>query len=139
MSDNMTMQVGNLTRDLELRYTSGGTALATGSVAVNKRWQNRQTQEWEEETSFFNLVLWRELAENASESLHKGDRVVIVGQLRQRSWETDDGEKRSTVEITVDDIAPSLRWATVSGLARTKGKGNGTGVDQPPPPEDPWT
>ena len=79
---------------------------------MNRRWQNRQTNEWEEQTSFFNVVCWREMAENVAESIGKGTRVVVTGRLEQRSWETEKGEKRSVVEIVADEIGPSLRWAT---------------------------
>ena len=105
--------VGNLTRDPELRFTPTGQATATFGVAVNRRWQNRQTNEWEEATSFFDVVCWRELAENAAQSLTKGTRVLVSGRLDQRSWETSEREKRSKIEITADEVAPSLRYATV--------------------------
>jgi len=104
--------VGNLTRDPELRFTPTGQATAGFGLAVNRRWQNRQTQEWEEATSFFDVVCWGQLAENAAQSLSKGARVVVSGRLDQRSWETAERERRSKVEITADEIAPSLRWAT---------------------------
>jgi len=81
-------------------------------VAVNRRWQNRDTKEWEESTSFFDVVCWRELAENTALSLTKGSRVVVTGRLEQRSWETEEGDHRSKVEITADEIGPSLRFAT---------------------------
>jgi single-strand DNA-binding protein len=106
--------VGNLTRDPELRFTPSGQATASFGVAVNRRWQNRQNQEWEEATSFFDVVCWGQLAENAAQSLSKGARVLVSGRLDQRSWETSEREKRSKVEITADEVAPSLRWATVS-------------------------
>jgi single-strand DNA-binding protein len=106
--------VGNLTRDPELRFTPSGQATATFGVAVNRRWQNRQTNEWEEATSFFDVVCWGQLAENAAQSLSKGTRIVVSGRLDQRSWETPDHERRSKVEITADELAPSLRWATAS-------------------------
>ena len=112
MADSTVTIVGNLTRDPEIRYTTGGAAKASFGVAVSRRWQNRQSQEWEEQTSFFNVVCWREMAENVSESLGKGSRVVVTGRLEQRSWETDQGEKRSVVEVVADDVAPSLRFAT---------------------------
>ena len=104
---------GNLTRDGEIRYTRDGQAPTALSVAVNRRWQNRQTQEWEESTSFFDVVCWRDLAENAALSLTKGARIVVTGRLEQRSWETDDGETRTKVELVADDIGASLRFATV--------------------------
>jgi single-strand DNA-binding protein len=105
---------GNLTRDPELRFTPSGQATSTFGVAVNRRWQNRQSQEWEEATSFFDVVCWGQLAENAAQSLGRGSRVMVTGRLDQRSWENQDGERRSKIEITADEVAPSLRWATVS-------------------------
>ncbi|HEX5094990.1 MAG TPA: single-stranded DNA-binding protein [Acidimicrobiia bacterium] len=104
--------VGNITRDPEMRYTAGGTSTATFGVAVNRSWRNQQTNEWEERTSFFNVVCWRQLAENVSASLRKGTRVIVTGRLEQRSWETEQGEKRSVVEVVADDVAPSLVFAT---------------------------
>ncbi len=106
--------VGNLTRDPELRFTPSGQATATFGVAVNRRWQNRQNNEWEEATSFFDVVCWAQLAENAAQSLSKGTRVVVSGRLDQRSWETQEHERRSKIEITADEVAPSLRYATAS-------------------------
>jgi single-strand DNA-binding protein len=122
MADNTVTVVGNLTREPELRYTGSGQAMAKFGIAVNRRWQNRQTNEMEEQTSFFNVTAWREMAENAAESLPKGARVIVTGRLEQRSWETPEGEKRSVVEITADEIAPSLRWATAK-VERTERKG----------------
>ena len=105
---------GNLTRDPEIRYTRDGQATTALSVAVNRRWQNRQTQEWEESTtSFFDVICWRDLAENVALSLTRGARIVVTGRLEQRSWETDDGETRTKVELVADDIGASLRFATV--------------------------
>jgi single-strand DNA-binding protein len=104
---------GNLTRDPEIRYTREGQATTSLSVAVNRRWQNQQTKEWEEAVSFFDVVCWRELAENVALSLTKGARVVVTGRLDQRSWETDDHTFRSKVEIVAEDIGASLRFATV--------------------------
>jgi len=109
---NSVTLVGNLTRDPELRYTPSGAATAQFGLAVNRRWQNRQTGEWEENTSFFNITAWRDLAENVSETLEKGSRVIVTGRLEQRSWETPDGDKRSVVEVVADEVGPSLRWAT---------------------------
>jgi single-strand DNA-binding protein len=109
----ITTTTGNLTRGPEIRYTRDGQATTSLSVAVNRRWQNRQTQEWEESTSFFDIVCWRDLAENVALSLTKGARVVVTGHLEQRSWETEDGETRSKVELVADDIGASLRFATV--------------------------
>ncbi len=109
---NSVTVVGNITRDPELRFTPSGAANATFGLAVNRRWQNRQTNEWEEATSFFDVICWRELADNVSESLQKGARVIVTGRLEQRSWETQEGDKRSKVEIVADEVGPSLRWAT---------------------------
>ena len=142
MADNTVTVVGNITRDPEMRYTAGGAANCTFGVAVNRRWMNRQTNEWEERTSFFNVVCWREMAENVSQSLAKGARVVVTGRLEQRSWETENGEKRSVVEIAADEVGPSLRWATcVVDKNERRGAGEGGGgasapVRTPAPPSD---
>ncbi len=109
---NTVTITGNLTREPEIRYTREGQATAQLGIAVNRRWQDRTTQEWQETTSFFDIVCWRDLAENVALSLTKGMRVVVTGRLEQRSWETDEGEHRSKVEITADEIGPSLRFAT---------------------------
>ena len=111
-SDNNITVVGNCTRDPELRFTPSGQAVATFGLAVNRRWQNRQTQEWEEKVSFFDVTCWAQMAENVAESVQKGTRVVVTGRLDQRSWETNDGDKRSKIEIVADEIGPSLRYAT---------------------------
>ncbi|HEX6311069.1 MAG TPA: single-stranded DNA-binding protein [Acidimicrobiia bacterium] len=121
---NTVTIVGNLTRDPELRYTPSGQANATFGVAVNRRWMNRQTNEWEERVSFFNVVCWREMADNVAESLAKGSRVVVTGRLEQRSWETENGDKRSVVEIVADEVGPSLRWATAE-IKRNERRGGG--------------
>lgn len=112
MADSNVTLVGNMTRDAELRYTTGGRAIASFGIAVNRRWQNKTTQEWEEQVSFFNVTAWANLGENICQSLVKGSRVIVTGRLEQRSWETPEGEKRSVVEIVADEIGPSLRWAT---------------------------
>ena len=124
-SDNSVTLVGNVTRDPELRFTNTGQANVTFGLAVNRRWQNRQTQEWEEATSFFDVVCWREMAENVSESLARGSRIMVAGRLEQRSWETQEGDKRSKVEVVADEIGPSLRWATAQ---ITKNERRGPGV-----------
>jgi single-strand DNA-binding protein len=123
---NSVTLVGNITRDPELRFTPSGQATASFGLAVNRRWQNRQTQEWEEATSFFDVVCWREMAENTAESLFKGARVVVTGRLEQRSWETADGDRRSKIEVVADDIGPSLRWATAQV---TKNERRGPGFE----------
>lgn len=111
--NNITI-VGNATREPELRFTSSGQALCSFGVAVNRRWQNKQTQEWEEQVSFFDVTCWQTLAENVAESIVKGARVIVTGRLEQRAWESDAGEKRSKVEIVADEVGPSLRYATAS-------------------------
>lgn len=137
--DNTVTIIGNVTRDPELRYLSSGTALATLGVAVNRRWRNQQTNEWEEQTSFIDVVCWRDLADNVSESITKGDRVIVQGRLEQRSWETQDGDKRSKVEIVADEVGPSLRWATaeVHKVTRDGGRSGGGGGSTPPPRQEP--
>ncbi len=141
MSNGNTVTIiGNITRDPELRFTPSGQATASFGVAVNRRWQNRQTQEWEEATSFFDVVCWRDLADNVSESLTKGARVIVSGRLEQRSWEGQDGEKRSKVEIIADEVGPSLRWATaqVTKTDRRSPDGQSAGAaryNEPPPRE----
>jgi single-strand DNA-binding protein len=127
-SSNSVTIVGNITRDPELRFTPSGQATATFGVAVNRSWQDRQSQEWKEQTSFFDVVCWRELAENAAQSLTRGTRVVVTGRLEQRSWETQDGDKRSKVEIVADDVAPSLRWASAA-VTRNERRGPDAGSD----------
>jgi single-strand DNA-binding protein len=109
---NTTTITGNLTREPEIRYTKEGHATAQLGVAVNRRWLDRVSDEWQEATSFFDVVCWRDLAENVALSLSKGMRVVVSGRIEQRSWESDDGEHRSKVEIVADEIGPSLRFAT---------------------------
>jgi single-strand DNA-binding protein len=123
---NSITVIGNITRDPELRFTGSGQAKVNFGLAVNRRWQNRQTNEWEEAVSFFNVVAWGEMGENTSESLQKGSRVIVTGRLDQRSWETEDGEKRSVVEIVADEIGPSLRWATAQ-VTKTERKGPNDG------------
>ncbi len=124
MADSNVTIVGNLVEDPELRFTSGGQGMAKLRVACNRRWQDRASGEWREETSFFGVTCWRELAENVANSLHKGARVVVSGRLQQRSWETPDGDKRSVVEIQADEVGPSLRWATAE-VTRVRREGGG--------------
>ena len=137
---NTVTLVGNITRDPELRFTPSGQPTATFGLAVNRRWQNKQSNEWEEATSFFDVVCWREMAENATESLQKGSRVIVTGRLEQRSWETDNGDKRSKVEVVADEIGPSLRWATAEITKNDRrgpdgGGGGGGGGGRPVPNE----
>jgi single-strand DNA-binding protein len=138
---NTVTVMGNCTRDPELRFTPSGMAVATFGLAVNRRWQNRQTNEWEEAVSFFDVTAWQQLAENVAESVAKGTRVIVTGRLDQRSWETQDGEKRSKIEIVADEIGPSLRYATASVVKNERrdggfdggGGGGGRSVPNEPP------
>lgn len=124
--DNTVTVAGNITRDPELRFTQSGMAVTSFGLAWNRR---RQDQE--DEVSFFDVTCFRQLAENVAESLHKGARVVIYGTLQQRSWENADGDRRSKVEILADDVAPSLKWATVE-LTKNEYRGHGGGGNRPP-------
>ncbi len=111
---NTTTITGNLTREPEIRYTKEGQANAQLGVAARlRRWcRTGTTQEWQEAVSYFDVVCWRDLAENVALTLSKGMRVVVTGRLDHRTWETEEGEHRSKVEITADEIGPSLRFAT---------------------------
>jgi single-strand DNA-binding protein len=133
MPDNSVTVVGNVTRDPELRFTPSGQAVASFGLAVNRRWQNRSNQEWEEQTSFFDVKCWAQMAENVSESLQRGSRVIVSGRLEQRSWETDNGEKRSKIEIVADEVAPSLRWATADVKKNERREGGQGGGSAPRP------
>ncbi len=135
-----TSITGNLTRDPEIRYTREGQATTTLGVAVNRRWQQRDSKEWEESTSFFDVVCWRELAENVALSLTKGMRVVVTGRLEQRSWETEDGDRRTKVEVVAEEVGPSLRFATadiqkVERHPAAIGNGGATSDDETPDEE----
>lgn len=109
--NNITV-LGNITRDPELRFTPSGTAVASFGLAVNRNVQNKNSGEWETQVDFFNVTAWYKLAENCAESLSKGDRVLVSGRLSQDSWESKDGQKRSTVKIIANVIAPSLEFAS---------------------------
>lgn len=124
---NNVVLVGNLVDDPELRFTPSGVAMAKLRVAVNRRYQ--VNGEWKEDTSFFSGTVWREQAESVAESLQKGSRVLLTGRLEQRQWETQEGDKRSVVELQIDEIGPSLRWATasVTKTARTGGDWGSSG------------
>lgn len=113
MSENSVTLVGNLTDDPELRFTAQGAAVANFRIAVSKRIKDPQTNEWKDgDTSFFRINVWRQLAENVAESLTRGTRVVVTGTLKMRQWETQEGEKRSVVEVEATEVGPSLKWAT---------------------------
>ncbi|MBK5227193.1 MAG: single-stranded DNA-binding protein [Actinobacteria bacterium] len=125
-SDNTITLVGNITDDPELRFTPSGAAVANFTVAVNRR-INKDGQ-WEDKLDgFFRCNCWRDMAENVAESLQKGSRVMVVGRLQQRQWEDKDGNKRSSFEIQVDEVGPSLRWATASVQKSSRSSGGGTG------------
>jgi single-strand DNA-binding protein len=131
MADNAITVVGNVTRDPELKFLNSGQAALKLSVAVNRRWQNRQTQEWEERVSYFEVVAYAALAENAANSLVKGSRVIVSGRLEQRTWETENGDKRSIVEINADEIGPSLKWATAVVTRTPRAEGSNFSSDRP--------
>jgi single-strand DNA-binding protein len=139
-SENSVTLVGNLTKDPELRYTPSGAGVASFGLAVNRRYQ--QNGEWQEQVSFFNIVAWSELGENAAASLSKGMRVIVTGRLEQRSYETKEGEKRSVTEIRADELGPSLRWAQAqverisrdSGDGGSRSGGGGGGAARTPDP-----
>lgn len=134
MADNTVTIVGNLTRDPELRFTAGGKGIANFGVAVNRRYQ--VNGEWQEKTSFFNVTAWDQLGENAAASLTKGARIIVTGRLEQREYETNNGEKRSVVEIVADELGPSLRWARaeVERTQRTGPDGTPSASSRPAAP-----
>ncbi|CCQ14073.1 Single-stranded DNA-binding protein [Rhodococcus sp. AW25M09] len=120
--------VGNLTADPELRFTPAGAAVANFTVASTPRTFDRQTNEWKDgDALFMRCNIWREAAENVAESLTRGSRVIVSGRLRQRSYETREGEKRTVVELEVDEIGPSLRYATAKVNKANRGGGGGGG------------
>lgn len=134
---NFITFIGNLTDDPELRFTSGGAPVATLRVASNRRFTDRSGNQ-QEETTFLNVNCWRDLAENSAESLTKGDRVIVIGRVRVRSYENREGQTVWVTEIEADEIAPSLRWARaqVSRTGGSSGGGTNQGSDAPPPPSD---
>ena len=155
--DTTITVVGNLTADPELRFTPSGAAVANFTVASTPRIFDRQSSEWKDgEALFLRCSIWREAAENVAESLTRGSRVIVTGRLKQRSFETREGEKRTVFEVEVDEIGPSLRYATakVNKASRSGGGGGGfgSGSRQAPAPapaaapaeasggsgEDPW-
>ena len=128
--DTIITVIGNLTADPELRFTPSGAAVANFTVASTPRIYDRQSGEWKDgEALFLRCNIWREAAENVAESLTRGARVILSGRLKQRSFETREGEKRTVVEVEVDEIGPSLRYATakVNKVSRSGGGGGGFG------------
>jgi len=141
--------VGNLVDDPELRFTPSGAAVAKFRIASTPRTFDRQTNEWKDaESLFLTCNVWRQMAENVAESLQRGMRVVVQGRLRQRSYETKEGEKRTVFELEADDVGPSLRSATAkvaranrtnTGPAVGGGPGAGPGWGAPQAGPDPWS
>ena len=126
--DTVITVIGNLTADPELRFTPSGAAVANFTVASTPRTFDRQTNEWKDgEALFLRCNIWREAAENVAESLTRGSRVIVSGRLKQRSFETREGEKRTVVELEVDEIGPSLRYATAKVNKASRGGGGGGG------------
>ncbi|WP_020663745.1 single-stranded DNA-binding protein [Amycolatopsis benzoatilytica] len=124
--DTVITVVGNLTSDPELRFTPSGAAVANFTVASTPRTLDRQSGEWKDgEALFLRCNIWRQAAENVAESLTRGARVVVQGRLKQRSFETKEGEKRTVVELEVDEIGPSLRYATAKVNKVSRGGGGG--------------
>lgn len=132
MPDSTITIIGNLTRDPEMRFTGNGRSVASLRVAVSRRYQ--VNGEWQEQSSYFDVTAWGQLADNVASTLHKGNRVVVTGRLEQREYTTQQGEKRSATEIVADDIGPSLRWATAQIERNPRGEGGqrgGSGGGQP--------
>jgi single-strand DNA-binding protein len=126
--------VGNLTTDPELRFTASGAAVANFTIASTPRTFNRNSGEWEDgQPLFLRCGLWRQPAENVAESLTKGARVIVTGRLRQRSFETKEGEKRTVVELEVDEVGPSLRYATATVAKAARSVGQAQPVQDDPP------
>jgi single-strand DNA-binding protein len=146
--DTVITVVGNLTGDPELRFTPSGAAVANFTVASTPRTFDKNTSEWKDgEALFLRCSIWRQAAENVAESLQKGMAVIVQGRLKQRSYDTKEGEKRTVYELDVDEVGPSLRWATakVNRTQRSGGGGGGFGGGAPSgggsssaPADDPW-
>ncbi len=132
--DTTITVAGNLTGDPDLRYTKAGVAVAAFTVASSRRVYDQDTRQWTDgDTLFLRCSVWRELAEHAAESLDKGMRVVVTGRLRQREYETTEGEKRTVYEVDADDVGPSLRWATAKVIKTTRDR-----VPHPAGEDGPW-
>jgi single-strand DNA-binding protein len=129
--DTVITIVGNLTADPELRFTPNGSAVANFTVASTPRLLDKATNEWKDgDALFMRCSVWRQAAENVAESLQRGMRVIVTGRLRQRSYETKEGEKRTVIELEVDEIGPSLRYAVAKPAKTTRGGAGSNG--------DPW-
>jgi single-strand DNA-binding protein len=139
--DIIVTVVGNLTNDPELRFTPSGAAVASFTVASSSRYLDKQTNEWKDgDPVYMRCSVWRQYAENVAESLQKGTRVIVQGRLKQRSYETREGEKRTVVEMEVDDVGPALRYATAKvNRVQRQGSGPSEGGGQTPAQnDDPW-
>src|ERR1035437_4273081 len=134
MPDNAVSVVGNITRDPELKFVNSGAAVASFGLAVSRRWQNRESKEWEEQVSFIDVSCWRDLAENVAETLTKGMRVWVTGRLEQQNWQNDAGEKRSKIIVQADDVGPSLKWASAVVTRNPKKERGGQQGGQSAPP-----
>jgi single-strand DNA-binding protein len=131
--------VGNLTADPELRFTPSGAAVANFTVASTPRTFDRQSNEWRDgEALFLNCSVWRQAAENAAESLTRGMRVIVTGRLKARSYETREGEKRTVFEIDVDEVGPSMKYATAKVTKTSRSGGQGFGSSGGGGGDDPW-
>jgi len=129
--DTVITVIGNITGDPELRFTPSGAAVANFTVASTPRAFDRQSNEWKDgETLFMRCSVWRDAAENVAESLGRGTRVIVSGRLKSRSYETKEGEKRTVVEMEVDEVGPSLRYATAKVNKTQRGGGGGFGGQQ---------
>jgi len=140
---NITI-IGNLVSDPELRFTPSGAAVAKFTVASTPRYLDKATNEWKDGDSLFlTCQIWRQAAENVAESLTRGSRVIVSGRLKQRSYETKEGEKRTVYEVEVDEVGPSLRNATakVTKMTRAAGSSGGAGFSSPTDftADDPWS
>ncbi|HEV2889431.1 MAG TPA: single-stranded DNA-binding protein [Frankiaceae bacterium] len=131
--------IGNLTDDPELRYTPNGAAVANFTVASTPRFLDKATNEWKDgDALFLRCSIWRQAAENVAESLTRGARVIVQGRLKQRSYETKEGEKRTVYEVEVDEIGPSLKYATAKVNKTTRSGAGGGGFGGGTPADDPW-
>ena len=140
-ADTTLTIVGNLVADPEIRFTPSGAAVASFTVASTPRTFDRQSNEWKDgDALFMRCSIWREAAENVAESLTKGTRVIVQGRLVQRSFETREGEKRTVVEIQVDEVGPSLRYATAKVTKAQRSHVGGTSFAKPAggAQDDPW-
>ena len=143
-NETLITVIGNLTADPELRFTGSGDAVTNFTVASTPRTYDKNANEWRDgDPLFLGCSVWRQAAENVTETLTKGMRVIVTGRLKQRSYETKEGEKRSTIELEIDEIGPSLRYATAT-VSRAASSGRpGVGADEPwgsptAPAADPW-